>query len=971
MRFIRLLLLLLVAVIAVLAAAVAVLPRVANWNRYRGTLEMLAGEALGRPVAIAGPVSLAVLPEPVLTASRVSVGGGGGARITVRELQLGVALLPLLTGRVDARSLILQRPDFHLPWPPWRGVALPTPPWPAELSARIQDGRVETGSVVLSHIDATLEAGRGDATLTLVGSAAEGHNTWNLALRLGQPQVDGSTPLEATLQGGGDASGTAAKVSGNLSPDGVLVGHLALDGAQLSQLIAAPPLPFHADGSFTSGRAAVRLEGLAVTLGSVSAHGDGRLMLEPGARLDLALASEQTVPLDPWLEVLRRGGESRLSVGLSFSAPRATLARGLLRHLSLAMVLGSDGAEIGAFRAILPGNAAFAAEGRIVRARDAAGWQFEGTAHLDAPALLTTVHWLNDAAPGVLPPLPTEVLGQAAIGGRVVVGENEFALSELFGTIDRDKVTGSLSLGLGGRPAISAGLQLDRLDIDPWLPPGVRQVPPHRFLALAKVPALFGGMSVELRLTARTAILGRTTISGLSLDAAAEPGQVIVRRLDATVDGVHAIASGTIGKGGEVTEGRLALTAPSPAVLTSHLPVPFRTAIGRWQAGFSFDATAAGPPRELRLAMEGNLGDLRLTADPIVDLDNGTWQGPVSLRHPGAAELIAASGLANPGAWLGPGSFSLIGEAMGGERGWTLQQFRLIAGTLHATGHLEDLGKSEIIGKVHASSLPVPPPGSDAVALLMGLVTGEKVMVGLSAERLMVGQRVVLEGLSGGLEVRGPDAVLDVNGDLPGGGALAAVLRMNTGGGPPRFRLGAAFSGARLKGGLTGGVPDILSGTLDGWADLSAEGYGPAALLATLGGAVGFTVHDGVVSGLSLAGVRLALSHRGKTAEAAAALDKALAGGESPFKRLELTARGSAGRFRLGRAEMAGSEGTIEAEGTLDLPARSEALRFTIRPALAGAPELVVRLGGPVVRPERIEEVNAALQWNARQRTGP
>ncbi len=969
MRRARLVLLLFAVVIAVVVAVAAMLPNVTDWTRYRGTLEALAGEALGRPVAIAGPVALSLLPEPVLTASRVSVGGGGGARITVRELQLRVALLPLLTGRVDARSLTLQRPDFHLPWPPWRDGALAWPPWPAELSARVQDGRIEAGGLVLTNVDATLVAGQGDATVTLVGSAAEGAAKWNLSLVLGKPQADGSTPLEASLQGGGEVSGTAAKVSGQLSPQGGIAGHLALDGPKLSELVAAPALPFHADGSFTFERAAVRLSGLAVTLGAVGARGDGRLAFEPNARLDLALTSEQTVPLDPWLGVLRRGGESRLPVGLSLTAPRATLARGLLLHLSLAMVLGPGGAEIGSFRAILPGNAALAAEGRIMRAGDAAaGWQFDGTAHLAAPSLLGTVHWLDDAAPGVLPPLPAGVLGEAAISGRLVVGENGFALGDLVGTVDGSKITGSLSLGLGGRPAISAGLQLDRLDLDPWLPGGLRQVPPHRFFALAKLPALFTGMSIELRLSARTAALGRMAIGGLSLDAAAEPGQVILRRLDATVDGVHAIASGTVGKGGEVTEGRLALTAPGPAALVRHLPVPFKEAIGRWQAGFSFNATAAGPPRGLRMAIEANLGDLRLTADPVVDLDSGTWQGPVSLRHPGAAELIAAIGLANPAAWLGPGSLSLIGEAAGGERNWSLRQFRLIAGGLHASGNLESLGDSEITGNVHASSWPLPMPGSTAVALLTGLVGGEKAMVGLSAERVMAGQRVVLEGVAGGVKVVGPDVVLNVNGDLPGGGALAAVVRVAAGRGPPHFRLGAAFSGVRLHGGLTAGVPDLQSGTLDGRAALSAEGYGPAALLATLGGTVGLTVRDGVISGLSLAGVQSALAAEGKNAEAlAAALDKALAGGRTRFGRLDLAARGSAGRFRLEHARMVGKEGVIEAEGTLDLPARSEALKFAIRPALAGAPELLLRLGGPMAEPKRVEEIGAALQWNDRQ----
>ncbi|MGH7118512.1 MAG: AsmA family protein [Acetobacteraceae bacterium] len=968
MRPARLILALLVAVIALGIAAVALLPSVTDWNRYRATLEVLAGEALGRPVSIAGPVSLSLLPEPVLTASRVSVGGGGGAHITIRELRLGVALLPLLTGQVDARSLTLQQPDFHLPWPPWRGVALAAPPWPAELSARIQGGRIEAGGVVLTNVDATLLAGRGDAALTLTGSATEGKSTWNLSLRMGEPQVNGTVPLEATLQGRGQAQGAAARLSGALSAGGGLAGHLVLDGPHLSELITAPPLPFHADGRFTLEPGAIRLAGLSVALGSVAAHGSGTLTLEPGVRLDLALATQQTIPLDPWLGMLRGGGVSRWPVGLSFTAPRATLARGLLQNLSLAMVLGPGGAEIGAFRAVLPGNAAFAAEGHLTPAAAAAGkWQFAGTVHLAAPSLIGTLHWLNAAAPGVLPPLPAGVLGEAAIGGRIVVGENAVALSHLSGTIDRSKISGGLSLGLGGHPAISAGLQVERLNLDPWLPPWWREVSSRRFFALAKVPAMFRGMSIELELTAGVAIFGRTTISGLSLDAAAGPGQVILRRLDATIDGVHAIASGTIGKSGEVTEGRLTLNATRPAALVGFLPAPLRAAIGRWQAGFALDARAAGPPQALRITINANLGDVRLTAAPTVNLNNAAWHGPVSLRHPGAAELIAASGLPNPLPWLGPGSLSLIGEAAGDAHGWSLGEFRLIAGALHASGHLEDLGGSEITGSVHARRLPVPLPGSAAAGLLRGLIESGNAMVGLSATEVMAGQRVVLKDATGGLMVSEPNAVLEVNGNLPGGGALAAVLRVTAGSGPPRFRLGTAFSGVLLKGGLIAGVPDIRSATLDGHAALAAEGYGPAALLATLGGTVRLTLHDGVLSGLNLAGVRSALSGKGDVKDVAKALGKALSGGQTEFSRLGVTAQGSAGQFRLQRVTMVGPDGVIEADGTLDLPAESEALRLAIRPALSGAPDLLLRLGGPMAAPKRVEEISAALQWNGRQ----
>lgn len=970
MRAVRILLVVAAAVIVIAVAAVTIVPGELDWNRYRGVLEVLASEALARPVTIAGPVSLSVLPAPVLTASRVSVESGGGvAEIHVEKLRLRVALVPLLMGEVEARSLTLLRPNLRLGWPPWRDLPSVVPPWLTAVSAHIEDGRIAAGALVLTHVDATVTAGRGTTALTLAGSAALGTSTWQLELRVGEPTADGTSPLVASLKGGGAAAGTEAKLASRRAPGGGFSGHLTLDGPHLSELLPAPALPFHADGTFSLAGGGLALKAVSVTVGSVTATGDGHLMLQPASRLDLALTSRDTVPLDPWVTVLSRDGRSRLPVGLTLTAPRATLARGLVRQLELAVVLGTKGAQLGVFRGILPGNATLAAEGRIVRAADKTGsWQFVGTAHLAAAALLGTVHWLDAARPGLLPPLPAAVLGPASIGGRVAVGPGGIALDDLAGKVDGSRVKGSLTLGVGGHPAISAGLALDRLNLDPWLPARLHGAAAHQGFPLAMVPRMFAGISVELRLTADQATIGRMAVSGLSLDAAAEAGQVILRRLDATVAGVHAIASGTIGAGGVVTAGRLALTAAGPAGLAGGLPAPFGPAIGRWKAPLALDATAAGPPERLDLTVNATLGDLRVTTAPVLDVGTGVWHGPVTVRYPGAAEFIAAAGLPNPVAWLGQGSLSLIGEMNEGPRGWSLKEFRLIAGALHATGSLEGANGPdgpEISGTVQATTLPVPPLRVDAGSLVPGLLGGPPLRIGFSAGQVTAGLRVLLKGAEGSLDTAGGKGVLEVEGNLPGGGGLTAVLRMTADGGPPRITLGAALAGVHVKGGLLAGVPDLETGTLAGRAALTAEGYGPAALIATLSGSISLRVRNGVISGVNLGGVRAALAAGGSETEVSASLTKALGGGESRFDRLAMVAHGDAGRFALAHLEMESGEGAITAQGTVDLPTRTEDVRLNLRPALAGAPSVVLRFSGPVAKPERLAGTGVALQWAA------
>ena len=93
-------LLLLVTLAAYLA------PRVLDWNRYRDEIASVASTALGRPVQITGPVSLTLVPHPVLVASGVVLAElGDGASAEVPELRLQVALREAVDDAPDARPI--------------------------------------------------------------------------------------------------------------------------------------------------------------------------------------------------------------------------------------------------------------------------------------------------------------------------------------------------------------------------------------------------------------------------------------------------------------------------------------------------------------------------------------------------------------------------------------------------------------------------------------------------------------------------------------------------------------------------------------------------------------------------------------------------------------------------------------------------------------------------------------------------
>jgi hypothetical protein len=125
---------------------------------------------------------------------------------------------------------------------------------------------------------------------------------------------------------------------------------------------------------------------------------------------------------------------------------------------------------------------------------------------------------------------------------------------------------------------------------------------------------------------------------------------------------------------------------------------------------------------------------------------------------------------------------------------------------------------------------------------------------------------------------------------------------------------------------------------------------------------VELVVRDGVLTGADLG----ALAQAAGMAEARAAeagMRQALAGGATAFDRLELAAVLEAGRARLGAvslvAEGAGSAGAV---GEVDLVRGMLDLRLLARP-VAAAPEVRLRLTGPLPAPRRLPELAEFMRW--------
>ncbi len=956
------------ALAGIIVGVAWLLPGMLDWNRYRDTIAALASDTLGRSVRIDGPIALTLLPRPMLAADRVSVAAGStDVAVSVARLSVVVSLRALLSGRIDARELVLQGADVRIPWP--LNVTIAPPRAQLALSARIQDGRLAIGDLVFTGIDATLTTGDYTGSYVLAGRAStQPGQSWGFNARLTQPGTDGSAALDLALDGDEALRGARLSLSAQLAADGSLAGRIAGYGPDLSRLLPAPALPFRAEGRLTIADGLAAADDLAIDIGGAPARGAVALRVSPAPRLDLALAASR-LDLDAWTPVLLRapapGAAPRLPIGIDLSAEAAQLAGGTLRGLRATFELNGGNVELRELTATLPGEANLRAAGRITAASAPLGappsQRFDGFVALSAPALRTTLAWLQSGGFTSGERLPPGVLHAATLAGHVVIEAGRFAIDKLTGALDDAPISGSFGLGLGPRPAVVAALRLERLDLDAWLPAG----PPD----FATVRARAGEFDADVQLEAKQVLLHGVAFGPVSVDGRAEGGSITMRKLEVTDGAAHATASGIVTTEGRIEKAQLDLEAPDATPLVKWLPDPLAFLAQRapelWHAPVALNVFAEGAPASLVVRVTASAGDLRLEAMPTFDFARGTWTGTLTLRHPGASRLAEVLGLSGAPGWLGEGSFSLVAQLTAAVNRLSADRFDLAAGATRAQGMLavdETDGGPSVTGQLTAQSLALPLPLAHAPdPLPLWLLHGWQGSVKLTAAQILFDLSPLLQQFDATLAVA--DGTLRVAGLTAklGGGTLTAGFSFDAGAEPPSAGLEASLAGATLSGPPFALPVDASGGIVDATGAFTAAGHSPGTLLATLVGRLNFSVHDGTLTGIDMDRATGDLPDD--------AIAAALSGGSMGFDRLDLEARVDHGSLRITQAALRAASGTMGMTGSIDLAGSTGDLRLALHPAVPDPPEIGLRLNGPLDAMRRIPELASVVRWRAAARS--
>ncbi len=928
-------------------------PRLFDWNAHREAIEAAASGFLGRDVEISGPIRLSLLPEPSITAEKVEVrDDGDGVRMGTRALTLNLSLGALLTGQIAVTHVALDRPDIRLPWPlPSGPISIEPPPWLASLSADVTRGSLMIGPLHVTEANLSVVTGGATTALRIDGTANAGGQPWQVGIGLSWPQNDGSAPLEITLQSGATPASTFG-FKGQMLVNGQVLGQFTAHGDDLSALVPAPALPFDADGTLRADGRSVNLADLALTLGNMPANGELRLRLAtpkaPMASTPSLTIHLHTPMLDlaPWLTAFPASSTSAAPLSLDLDADAAVFGDGLLRRFGLRITTSATRIRIDDVHASLPGEAAIALTGLY----DPATTAFVGKMSLGVPSPAITLHWLAQSK--LLPDLSGALsgLGSLAIAADVAADPRRAAITGISGRMNDTTVSGGLVLGIGGNPTLAAGLAFGKIDLGQWLPPDWLSNPPRPDLLAHSL----AGLTADLRLSAGEVWLGDERIDHAMIDAAISGGSLNVRQLAGRDQGMQVIASGAMDSQGVLRNARLVLAAPHASPFVALLPARLRGATAIWAAPLAANVTAAGPSDGLALSVQGTLGDLDFSAQPVMDLIHDHWQGAVTLRHPSATRLLRGLGYGDAAAWLGEGSFSVVANAASDGSSWAIAPLTFSIGMLHGGGRLMRASarppdERKITGTLAIDTLPWPEPEAGE-PIPVALLRGWEATLGITVGAVVDDLSPVASHVRAFTDVT--DGVLRVSiesAQVLGGNATGTVKLTATD--PPVLTAAFGLSRGHLsptsEPDLPGWLPlGLTAADLDGHVTLTARGYSLSAWLASLDGALGFSAAHGLLSGLNLA----AIPNPGLGETLAATRKSALFAGSTPFDSLIATASLSQGDLQLDGFALSGAAGEMTAAGQVDLVRGICNLNLALKPA-GGGTTLSAVLQGPLRHP--------------------
>ena len=524
-------------VVGVLVLAWSAAPYLINMEVFKPAMVEAVRQATGRELVIDGPIELSMYPAPGISARQVhfanAVGTRGAQMLDVRRVVVRPSLLALLQGRIEVGTLVLVRPTIVLETdadgkPNWEftpGAGAAQPAGAPATGFRLAIGRLaiirgtlnytdpRTGkTIVAEQVRARASVGSFDGPFTIAGTATVNGIPLTLDLKVGK-HTDKGNDVALSLELASGKLNFAGSLSG-VGQGARIVGHLSVVTGLLTDFIAAlvtatgqdkPAFDSSVVGRFAfDGGVEVSEERLAVTdfkmtMGEETATGSLALSAKPVLLL-AGHVSLAKIDLERWFRLIAQsdpfapsqpappqsssakptpqalpGVRSPLppEVGVSVKVDVAELLyrKGTIRDLSLAVDVKNGIVALPQLRALLPGDLMLRAS--TAASGDPAKPLANGDFSLSGPRLRETLAWLEIDVSGV----PADRLQTLSAHGKFMSAGDKVQVSEATFALDGATAMGSGTFALGAQIAATVQVQIDRFDLDAYLPEPVSGSP--------------------------------------------------------------------------------------------------------------------------------------------------------------------------------------------------------------------------------------------------------------------------------------------------------------------------------------------------------------------------------------------------------------------------------------------------------------------------------------------------------------
>jgi uncharacterized protein involved in outer membrane biogenesis len=661
----------------------------------------------------------------------------------------------------------------------------------AEPPIRLDSVVIENGTVIfrdqaagtierVENLDLTLKAASLNGPFEAEGGMTARGLPLELALKTGRM---GDEPMPVAISLGATEDRGRLRFNGALSntrPDGELSGRLEAESSDLRALLAAvmggndgsaPVLPaglaqpFSLQSSLSLTRFRGNLGDVELALGETRATGALNLALADQPRADLALVvgtmdldallagaapaqagGESAAPAAPATGTETRGkadasadpdrGEAGLPKGIAGSVDLivdAVAYKGaVLRNLRANAVLDNGEITVNQIGALLPGGSELSVFGFLGLPEGRP--RFEGTVELASDNARALLEWLQIDVAAV----PADRLRKLDMAASVVATAEQVQVSDTRLALDSSNITGGITVALRDRPAFGLSVNLDRINIDAYLPadratPAAAAKPADGAAegstsapkeAEAEKPGLAALTGFDANIQAR---IGRLTyndvpVRGVAFDGTLYDGVLTVNGLSVEdLAGARAAMAGSVGgfDGTPIVKGTVDVSAvdigPLAQLAGVDLPIP-AAEIGAVALKGSADTDGERVTLDMKLDAAGGSASVAGTVSDLATAPR--YDIAIGLDHPQPARLFALVPGGTPPSLSELEALGLRASLKGGPGGAGGQDMAVDAALRLAGGSMTGKGLISGLGAVLAYDLDIAADFPDFVRLV-------------------------------------------------------------------------------------------------------------------------------------------------------------------------------------------------------------------------------------------------------------